>query len=57
MAPERVTPDLINKLNTCEIISEPYGVVLVIGAWNYPILLGLQPAITAIAAGKYSRCV
>ncbi|XP_057295393.1 aldehyde dehydrogenase, dimeric NADP-preferring-like [Hydractinia symbiolongicarpus] len=52
MAPERVTPDLINKLNTCEIISEPYGVVLVIGAWNYPILLGLQPAITAIAAGN-----
>ncbi|XP_057295391.1 aldehyde dehydrogenase, dimeric NADP-preferring-like isoform X2 [Hydractinia symbiolongicarpus] len=52
MTPERVTPDLINKLNTCEIISEPYGVVLVIGAWNYPLSLALQPAIAAIAAGN-----
>ncbi len=31
---------------------DPYGLVLIIGAWNYPLLLTLQPLIGAIAAGK-----
>ncbi|MCG8345435.1 MAG: aldehyde dehydrogenase family protein, partial [Chlorobiales bacterium] len=31
---------------------EPYGVVLVMGAWNYPLQLALAPAISAIAAGN-----
>jgi aldehyde dehydrogenase (NAD+) len=31
---------------------EPYGTVLVIGAWNYPFYLTLGPAIGAIAAGN-----
>ncbi|CAH1115972.1 unnamed protein product [Phaedon cochleariae] len=31
---------------------EPYGVVLIIGAWNYPILLTLDPFTGAIAAGN-----
>ncbi len=31
---------------------EPYGVVLVIGAWNYPFYLTLGPAVGAIAAGN-----
>jgi aldehyde dehydrogenase (NAD+) len=29
------------------------GVVLLIGAWNYPLLLALQPLISALAAGEY----
>ncbi|GFG73867.1 aldehyde dehydrogenase family protein [Mycobacterium botniense] len=31
---------------------EPYGTVLVIGAWNYPFVLTLGPAVGAIAAGN-----
>lgn len=31
---------------------EPYGVVLVIGAWNFPFALTLGPAVGALAAGN-----
>ncbi|KAF7643209.1 hypothetical protein LDENG_00243430 [Lucifuga dentata] len=31
---------------------EPLGVVLIIGAWNYPWALTLQPLVGAIAAGN-----
>jgi len=31
---------------------EPYGVALVIGAWNYPLQLSLSPVMPAIAAGN-----
>nr|XP_044986517.1 aldehyde dehydrogenase, dimeric NADP-preferring [Jaculus jaculus] len=34
------------------IHSEPLGVVLVIGAWNYPFNLTIQPMVGAIAAGN-----
>lgn len=32
---------------------EPYGLVLIIGAWNYPIQIVLGPLVGAIAAGKF----
>ena len=31
---------------------EPYGVVLIIGAWNFPFALTLGPAVGALAAGN-----
>src|ERR1700749_4816127 len=31
---------------------EPYGTVLIIGAWNYPFYLTLGPGVGAIAAGN-----
>ncbi|EAR85073.1 aldehyde dehydrogenase family protein (macronuclear) [Tetrahymena thermophila SB210] len=34
------------------IIPEPYGVTLVIGAWNYPFNTTVAPAANAIAAGN-----
>jgi hypothetical protein len=34
------------------IQSEPYGVALILGAWNYPIQLTFGPMIGAIAAGN-----
>ncbi|KAM9045343.1 aldehyde dehydrogenase, dimeric NADP-preferring isoform 1-T1 [Megaptera novaeangliae] len=34
------------------IHSEPLGVVLIIGAWNYPFSLTIQPMVGAIAAGN-----
>jgi len=49
---KRVWTGLANFPAKSYIISEPLGVSLVIGAWNYPYLLSLQPAINAIAAGN-----
>ena len=34
------------------IVSEPYGVVLIMSPWNYPFLLAMEPLIGAIAAGN-----
>ena len=31
---------------------EPYGLVLVIGTWNYPVQITLGPLVGAIAAGN-----
>lgn len=39
------------KLDDCFVRREPLGVVLIIGAWNYPLQLILLPLIGAIAAG------
>lgn len=38
-------------LDDCFIRMEPLGVVLIIGAWNYPLQLIVLPLIGAIAAG------
>ncbi|KAJ8975551.1 hypothetical protein NQ317_004409 [Molorchus minor] len=50
--PERPKKRLINMLDQIYTYSDPYGVVLIIGAWNYPILLSLGPMIGALAAGN-----
>lgn len=34
------------------ILPEPYGQVLVFATWNYPLLLALEPACGALAAGN-----
>ena len=41
-----------SALDTPLIRPEPYGVVLIIGAWNYPLHLTLTPLTGAIAAGN-----
>lgn len=43
---------LVNILDGIKIIKDPYGVVLVMGAWNYPLQLTLLPMQSAIAAGN-----
>ncbi|KAE8817876.1 aldehyde dehydrogenase family 3 member H1-like [Hordeum vulgare] len=52
MKPQKVPAKLMNFPSTARITPEPLGVVLVISAWNYPILLSLDPIIGAIAAGN-----
>lgn len=52
MEPERPAKSFVNLLDKLYIFSEPYGVVLVIGAWNYPLQLTLLPVAGAIAAGN-----
>jgi len=51
-APQRVRTNLANLPGSSYIYQDPYGCTLVIGAWNYPYLLSLSPAIAAIAAGN-----
>lgn len=43
---------LANFFDTVEVKKDPYGVVLIIGAWNYPIMLSLLPLAGAITAGN-----
>jgi len=52
MRPQRVGTPLSLQVSTSAIHSEPLGVVLIIGPWNYPVQLLLAPLIGAIAAGN-----
>ena len=59
MKPEHVKKDLANIINTLCIQRDPLGVVCVFSAWNYPVVLLLQPLAGAIAAGReeYNLCI
>lgn len=46
-----VRTNLLNFPAKSYVIPEPLGVVLVIGAWNYPIQLSMAPMVAAMAAG------
>ncbi|KAK7469541.1 hypothetical protein BaRGS_00036447 [Batillaria attramentaria] len=52
MKPQKVHKELINKFDDAYIRYEPYGVTLIIGAWNYPMQLIFLPLAGAIAAGN-----
>lgn len=52
MEPERVSTNLLNLPSGSRIMKEPLGVVLIIGPWNYPFQLLINPLIGAIAAGN-----
>jgi len=49
---KKVRTNLANFPAKSYIIPEPLGTILVISAWNYPILIALTPVISAIAAGN-----
>lgn len=51
-APRPVEKNLLTISDTAYIRPEPLGVVLIIGAWNYPWAVTIQPLIGAIAAGN-----
>lgn len=50
--PKKVTNPLITWPAKSYLVPEPLGVVLILGAWNYPLQLLLAPMVTAIAAGN-----
>uniref|UniRef100_A0A8C7E410 Aldehyde dehydrogenase domain-containing protein n=1 Tax=Naja naja TaxID=35670 RepID=A0A8C7E410_NAJNA len=52
MKDERVNKNLMTLMDCSFIRKDPYGVVLIIGAYNYPIHLTLLPLVGAIAAGN-----
>ena len=53
-APRPMEKSILTLTDKVYIQPEPLGVVLIIGAWNYPWALTLQPLIGAIAAGRDS---
>ncbi|GAA3590839.1 aldehyde dehydrogenase family protein [Klugiella xanthotipulae] len=52
MRPTRVRTALALQPASARIVAEPYGVVLVIAPWNYPLMLALSPVIGALSAGN-----
>ena len=51
MKPENISTDILNKQHSAKILHDPLGVILVMGAWNYPAQLCFLPLIGALAAG------
>src|SRR6266446_3134085 len=47
LKPRRVRVPLISQPGRARIVHEPLGVVLIIGAWNYPVNLLLAPLVGA----------
>lgn len=54
VAPRPVEKNLITISDEVYVQPEPLGVVLIIGTWNYPWAITLQPLVGAIAAGTNS---
>ncbi len=52
MKPKRVRTPIIHFGSKSVIYPEPYGSVLVIGPFNYPFMLVMDPLVGAIAAGN-----
>ncbi|XP_077901620.1 aldehyde dehydrogenase family 3 member B2 isoform X3 [Ictidomys tridecemlineatus] len=52
MKDEPVATNLFTKLHSAFIHKEPFGLVLIIAPWNYPLNLTLVPLVGAIAAGN-----
>lgn len=50
--PKKVRTILAHQPATSVIIPEPYGVVLIISPWNFPVQLSLTPLVGALAAGN-----
>jgi len=52
MEPQSASTNLLNLPSKSYVITEPLGVVLIIGPWNYPLQLLFTPMVGAIAAGN-----
>lgn len=52
MKPRKVSTPMVAQPAKSYMLPEPLGTVLVIGAWNYPLLLVLGPLIAAVSAGN-----
>ncbi|XP_049632841.1 aldehyde dehydrogenase family 3 member A2 isoform X2 [Suncus etruscus] len=52
VAPQPAKKTLLTLMDEAYVQPEPLGVVLIIGAWNYPLVLTIQPLIGAIASGN-----
>jgi aldehyde dehydrogenase (NAD+) len=50
--PTKVGTDILNFGGSSRILHEPFGVVLIMSPWNYPLQLALLPLVGAISAGN-----
>lgn len=50
--PHRPAPSVVNIPARCRVYAQPYGTVLCISTWNYPVQLALIPVVNALAAGN-----
>lgn len=50
--PKRARTGLANFPSRGRILTEPYGSVLILSPWNYPVQLALMPLAGALAAGN-----
>lgn len=50
--PQRVRTPLVHFPGRSFVHQEPYGVALIIGPWNFPVQLMLNPLVGAMAAGN-----
>jgi aldehyde dehydrogenase (NAD+) len=51
-SPRRVWTPIVHFIASSRIVPQPYGQVLVLSPWNYPLQLSLVPVIGALAAGN-----
>ncbi|MFT4394185.1 aldehyde dehydrogenase family protein [Gordonia lacunae] len=52
MKPDKVRMSAATAPGKAWVVSEPKGVALILGAWNFPILLTLHPLVSCLAAGN-----
>lgn len=52
MKPQKVRTPLAHFKSRSQIIREPFGTVLIMSPWNYPVNLTLAPLIGAMASGN-----
>ncbi|XP_058382216.1 aldehyde dehydrogenase family 3 member B1 [Diceros bicornis minor] len=52
MRDEQVRRNLATQLDSAFIRKEPFGLVLIVAPWNYPVNLTLLPLVGALAAGN-----
>ncbi|XP_070215198.1 aldehyde dehydrogenase family 3 member B1 isoform X3 [Bos mutus] len=52
MKDEKVSKNLATQLDSAFIRKEPFGLVLILSPWNYPLNLSLGPLVGALAAGN-----
>lgn len=50
--PQKVSLPFAAQPASGSLVAEPLGVVLIFSAWNFPLLLALDPLVGAIAAGN-----
>ncbi|MEG0070656.1 MAG: aldehyde dehydrogenase [Raoultibacter sp.] len=50
--PRRVRSPIVHFRASSKVYASPYGIVLVLAPWNYPLQLALIPMIDALAAGN-----
>jgi aldehyde dehydrogenase (NAD+) len=52
LQPKVENTGLVWAMDRCETRRVPFGLALIIGTWNYPLVLSLCPLVPCIAAGN-----